>query len=97
MGKDQVKVSMLQFVDDTIFFCEDNVKNITKIKYTLRCFELVFGLKMNFRKSKNGGIGVQNTKILRYFVILNCNQMEAPFKYPRVPVGDNHRKKSVLE
>jgi len=47
---------MLQFANDTIFFCEDNVKNIT-IKCSLRCFELVSGLKVNFRKSKIASIG----------------------------------------
>ena len=69
------------------------MKNITTIKCTLRCFELVSGLKVNFRKSKIAGIGAQHTKILRYSAILNCNQMEVPFKNLGVPVGDNHRKK----
>ena len=73
------------------------MKNITTIKCTLRCFELVSGLKVNFRKSKIAGIGAQHTEILRYSAILNCNQMEVSFKYLGVPVGDNHRKKSVLE
>ena len=90
VGKDQVEVSMLQFVDDTIFFCKDNVKNITPIKCALRCFELVYGLKVKFRKSKIASIGVQNTEILRYSTILDCNKMEVPFKYLGVSMGDNH-------
>jgi len=84
---------MLQFVDDTIFFCEDNVKNIITIKCVMRCFEIVCGLKVNFRKSRIEGISIQNTEIQRYFVILNCNQMDVPFKYLGVLMGDNHRKK----
>jgi len=70
-----------------------NVKNITTIKCALRCFELTSGLKLNFGKSKISRIGVQNTKIQRYFVILNCNLMQVPFKNLGVPVEDNHKRK----
>jgi len=93
VGRDQMDICMLHFPDDTIFFCEVDVKNITVIKCFLRCFEVASGLKVNFRKSKVAGIVVQNIEIQRYSVILNCNLMELPFKYLRVLVGDNYRIK----
>jgi len=48
----QVPISMLQFqfVDDTIFMCNDNVQNIVTIKSTFRCFQLASGLKVNLHK-----------------------------------------------
>jgi len=59
VGSEKVKVNMLQYADDTIFFCAANVKSIFNIKATLNCFELAFGLKVNFMKSKVGGLGVE--------------------------------------
>jgi len=38
LGKNQVQVSMLQFVDDTIFFRNVNVRNIFTIKCAFEVF-----------------------------------------------------------
>ena len=67
-----MKVNMLQYADDTIFFCATNVKNIFNIKVVLNCFELAYGLKVNFMKSKVGGLGVEQTMIKHFVAILNC-------------------------
>jgi len=45
VGGEKVKVSMLQYADDTIFFCAANVKSIFNIKAALNCFELAYGLR----------------------------------------------------
>src|ERR1044072_20900 len=50
------EVSILQFVDDTIFLGEATMKNVLTIKSTLRCFELASGLMVNFHKSKIAGV-----------------------------------------
>lgn len=50
-------VSMLQYVDDIIFFGESNVRNVLTIKTILRMFELVSDLKVNFFKSSFGAFG----------------------------------------
>ncbi|GAU28878.1 hypothetical protein TSUD_293300 [Trifolium subterraneum] len=47
---DNLKFNILQFVDDTILVGDDNWENLWCIKYTLRNFELVSGLKVNFHK-----------------------------------------------
>ena len=41
IGYDLVKVSHLQFADDTILFCEANQEEILCIKRLLRCFDVV--------------------------------------------------------
>jgi len=58
VGKDKVKVNMLQYADDTLFFCEANVKSVFNIKVILHCFELSSGLRVNFGKSRIGGTGL---------------------------------------
>jgi len=72
---------MLQNADDTLFFCKENIKNIFNIKVILNFFELPSGLKFIFFKSKLSGIGVDQTEILRFATILNCNVMRTHFKY----------------
>jgi len=63
IGREKVKVNMLQYVDDTLFFCEANVKSVFNIKATLNCFELSSELKVNFMKSKIGALGVEQIKL----------------------------------
>jgi len=74
-GRDRVKVNMLQYADDTLFFCEANSKSIFNIKAILLCFELAFGLKVNFLKSRLGGQGLDQSSIQQFATMLNCNVM----------------------
>ena len=55
IGDKKVKVNMLRYADDTLFFCEANTNNVFNIKVVLNCFELSFDLKMNFLKSRISG------------------------------------------
>jgi len=50
VGSNDIEINLLQFSDDTLFICENTVQNVMTIKCILRCFELVFGLKVNFLK-----------------------------------------------
>jgi len=54
----------------------------------LSCFELVSDLKVNFLKSRIGGVGVKQTKIMSFTSVLNCEIMRTPFKYLGLPIGD---------
>jgi len=92
IGKKSVKVNMLQYADDTLFFCKANIKSVFNIKIMLSCFELVSGLKVNFLKSRIGGVGVEQTEILSFASVLNCEIMRTPFKYLGLPVGGCHKK-----
>ncbi|CAL5430761.1 unnamed protein product [Camellia sinensis] len=73
VGNDLVKVSHLQFADDTILFCEANLEEILCIKRLLRCFEVVSGLKINYSKSMVIGVGVDEVSLDQYADILNCS------------------------
>lgn len=71
VGKDEVVVSHLQFVDDTIIFCEANIEKVMVIKRILRCFELFSRLKINFHKSSICGIEVSDVEVKAFASRLN--------------------------
>jgi len=87
VGAQKVKVNMLQYADDTLFLCEADFKSVCNLKVILHCFELAYGLKVNFSKSRIGGVGVDHTMIQQYAAILNCEVMKTPFKYLGLLVG----------
>lgn len=51
VGYKNVDVNLLQFADDTLFFCQPQLRCVLAIKVVLRSFEVVSGLKVNFYKS----------------------------------------------
>jgi len=50
IGKENVKISILQFADSIMFMCKTTIQNIVAIKGILRCFELTSSLKANLQK-----------------------------------------------
>jgi len=56
VGNKSVEVNLLQFADDTLFFCQPQMQCVLAIKAILRSFEVVSGLKVNFYKSHVGNI-----------------------------------------
>jgi len=55
VGKNEVEVGFLQFVDDTIFLSQAETINIMMIRSILKFFELTSGSKVNFHKSNGSG------------------------------------------
>ena len=94
VGKDKVKVNMLQYAYDTLFFCEANAKSMFNIKAIFQCFELSFGLRVNFGKSRIGGTGMDQVVLQRVTTILNCETMVVPFIYLGMPVDGSHKRDS---
>ena len=92
VGRAKVKVNMLQYVDDTLFFCEANTKSVFNIKGILLCFELASGLKVNFLKSRIGVLGLGQSSLQHFAAILNCKVMVTPFVYLGLPVGGCHKR-----
>jgi len=58
IGRKKVKVNMLQYANDTLFFCKANTKSVFNIKAALNCFEPYSGLEVNFLKVRIGGLGI---------------------------------------
>ncbi|GJV22982.1 hypothetical protein Tco_1375677 [Tanacetum coccineum] len=53
-----VKLSLLQYADDALFFNEWSRANALNLIHILRCFELASGLKVNIDKSRVIGVGI---------------------------------------
>lgn len=87
MGKDGVEVSILQYADDTLFVGEATWDNLWIIKALSRCFELVSGLKVNFRKSSLVTLNLGEGFVDAASVFLNCKRGGLPFKYLGLPSG----------
>jgi len=83
----KVKVNKLQYVDDTLFFCETNTNSVFNLKVILNCFELASGLKVNFLNSKIGGVGVVQSLVQRFAAIFNCDVMKTLFTYLGLLMG----------
>ncbi|XP_058764483.1 uncharacterized mitochondrial protein AtMg01250-like [Vicia villosa] len=61
---DKCMVDILQFADDTLLIGEGNWKQIWAIKTVLKAFEMVFGLGINYHKSKLIGININNNLLV---------------------------------
>ncbi|XP_028115366.1 uncharacterized protein LOC114313201 [Camellia sinensis] len=94
IGVNDFNISHLQFVNDTIIFCEAEWEEIVNIKRILRCFEVMFGLKINFHKSVVCGIGVSVELVEEFAAKLNCSHQNLPLKYLGLPLGANPRIKA---
>jgi len=97
VGMNKVKVNMLQYADDTLFFCKATSKSVFCLTTILNCFELASGLKVNFLKSSIGGVGVDAFTIRCFAKMLNCDVMKYLFKYLGMPVGGCHKKEAFWD
>lgn len=89
IGATSIPLTLLQYVDDAIIMREWGSSNAGNLVKFLRCFEAVFGLKVNLQKSKIIGIGVSPLEVQRIASRLHCNVDSTPFTYLGLPVGAN--------
>ena len=61
VGRNEVKVSILQYANDTLLLVKASMENVKVINLILRSFELASGLKINFSKSRFGTIGMSKS------------------------------------
>lgn len=94
-------VSLLQFVDDIVIIGEATEENLWSVKAVLRCFELAFGLRVNYHKSCVIGVNISDDFLQVASNFLNCKSGCLPFKYLGIQVGVNPKRrpawKGVLE
>lgn len=51
VGDSTMKVSHLFFADDVLIFCEPDLSSLLHLRCILICFQLVFGLRINMKKT----------------------------------------------
>lgn len=97
IGANGVTVTHLQFADDTIIFCNNDVEEMANIKRILRCFQLMSGLKINFSKSSLCGVKVLNQDVEVLAQVMGCKIESLPIKYLGLPLGANPRRIKTWE
>jgi len=82
-------LSHLLFADDVIFVGVWEERNMLNLSRILRCFYLASGLKVNYKKSKIFGLGIDANQVERAAQCLKCQIGTVPFKYLGMPLGAN--------
>lgn len=94
MGSKSISISHLQFAEDTMIFCDANMRQIGFLRCILCAFEEVTGLKINLAKSKMFGVGdVLDSESLAW--ILNCKIGFLHSSYLRMPLGAPFKSKVI--
>nr|GEU80731.1 hypothetical protein [Tanacetum cinerariifolium] len=89
VGKENIHVSHLQFADDALIMGEWSWLNGTNLSRILTCFNLAFGLKINFHKSKLYGVGVTTLEVNSLASMIGCLPSKFLCTYLGLPIGGN--------
>lgn len=82
----------LQFTNNTILFLREDENEVSNAKYILRCFEILLGLSINFKKSCLVGFDVNEEILYRMAAICKCKTRSLPFNYLGIPLGADLRR-----
>lgn len=85
--KGGMKVTHLQYADDTIIFCPPQTKFLQNVKKALRLFQLASGLQVNFFKSSLISLHVPKSWSQVASDSLLSKKGSLPFIYLGLPVG----------
>ncbi|XP_058203040.1 uncharacterized protein LOC131317509 [Rhododendron vialii] len=92
LGSNGVTISHLQFADDTILFCNNDLEEMGNIKRILRCFQLMSGLKIKYSKSFVCGVKIQREDVQALAQVMGCRVESLPIKYLGLPLGANPKR-----
>ncbi|XP_024640546.1 uncharacterized protein [Medicago truncatula] len=90
----EIKISHLQFADDTIIIGEKCWLNVHTIRAVLLLLEEVSGLKVKFNKSMLTGVNISHNWLTEAASVLNCKTGTIPFMYLGLPIGGDSRRLS---
>jgi hypothetical protein len=80
------RISILQYVGDTILFMEHDLAKAVNMKLFLCFFEQLSSLKINFHKSEIFCFGKAKDEEDNYRNIFGCEVGSLPFKYLGIPI-----------
>ncbi|KAJ9691416.1 hypothetical protein PVL29_013559 [Vitis rotundifolia] len=89
VGRNNTRVTHLQFADDTIFFSNTSEENLQTLKSLLLVFGQISGLKVNLDKSNIYGINLEQNHLSRLADLLDCKASGWPMSYLGLPLGGN--------
>ena len=88
----EVRLTHLQFADDTFIIGEKSWLNVRSIWAVLLLFEEISGFKVNFHKSMLTGVNVTDSWLAEATLVMNCRRGPIPFVYLGLPIGGDSRK-----
>lgn len=89
ISKGGIKISHLQYADDTVIFWPKDIESFMNIKKTLIIFQLTSGLQVKFHKSNILGLNLKPSWLHFAMDSLKCKISELPFTYLGLPIGRN--------
>lgn len=96
VGSSDVIISHLQFADNTMIFCDADVRQLGYFRCLLSCFETVLGLKISLFKSELFQVGEEyNIESLAW--VLGCKIGYLPLSYLCLPIGASFKSKGIWE
>ncbi|GKD04387.1 putative RNA-directed DNA polymerase, eukaryota, reverse transcriptase zinc-binding domain protein [Tanacetum coccineum] len=87
VGKDNIYISHIQFLDDALIMGEWSFLNAMNLSRILTCFHLASGLKVNYNKSKLYGIGVSRLELNSLASTIGCLPSQFPCTYLGLSIG----------
>lgn len=86
VGNSPLQIHHLQFVDDTIIFCEATEESAMNLLSLLRWFELSSSLSINYQKSEIFDINLSDRELGIFSNILRCVSSSLPSTYLGLPL-----------
>lgn len=94
VGSGSMSISHLQFANDTMIFCDVDMRQIGFLRCMLGVFEMVTGLPINLAKSEMFGVGqVRDLDSLAW--ILGCKIGTLPSSHLGIPLGAPFKSKQI--
>ncbi|XP_020112123.1 uncharacterized protein LOC109726747 [Ananas comosus] len=87
------KVAIIQYADDTIFFCEAKRRQVRNLLFVWQLYEWASGLKINRDKSELLYLGSREDQGVRLAEVLGCKLGSLPIRYLGLPLSNRLLRK----
>lgn len=92
LGKNKLSF-LISNMPMTLLFLDGRMENLRNLVAIIHCFELVFGMKINWQKNCFVDINSNQEDYKEIFEALNCSICKFPIEYIGVPLGGKPKKK----
>lgn len=90
----ELMISNLFYANDALFLGEWNLENVENLARVIHCFHVVSGLKENFNKTWDFGIGVDAQEVINWATLLGCEPSSLRLTYLGILVCINMNLKT---
>lgn len=88
------KVAIIQYADDTIFFCEAKAGQVRNLLFVWQLFEWAFGLNINKGKTELLYLGRRTNRGERLAQVIGCKLGSLPLRYLGLPLSNKTLQKA---